>query len=225
MSLIPLAASAPPAPGLAPLDPAEHSTEIHAAARIDAIVDRSNLCVDYLLNFQVAFEQVMPRLRRMQLGFDDAVMGFNDMEEALDWLEEMIQGMTGTLKKMSHVVVEILDSIDETFDVMVEGICALEEKVEVIEDDIDELIYGDGLWPIRICNHRCSSDDPLIWPPVSDTPYPTGKPETLAELQSMNAEMCTALAAALHLRPPPGQLQSTLEWRRNQVINHLGCAE
>ncbi|KAG1900277.1 uncharacterized protein F5891DRAFT_326765 [Suillus fuscotomentosus] len=224
MASIPLT-PASPAADLATPDPAGHFTNIYAAASIDAIVDRFNLCMRYLLNFNVPFERAIQRLCRIELGFDDAVVGFNDMEEAFNWLEDSLEGMTEMLKEVFRATGEILDGMDKTYDGMTEEICALEEKVKQIEEEIFELIHGNGLWPIRICNHRCSLDDPLVWPPVSDTPYPAGKPETLAGLQTMNAEMCAALAAALHLRPPPDLLQSPLEWRRKQVINYIGCAE
>lgn len=78
--------------------------------------------------------------------------------------------------------------------------------------------YGPQLY-----NRQRSLDESLEWPSASSPPYPAGKPSTLAELQSMNAEMCSALVDALHLPTPSVPILPP--WRRKQMILHLGCAE
>ncbi|KAG2120343.1 hypothetical protein BD769DRAFT_1019040 [Suillus cothurnatus] len=222
---IPLA-PAPPVSGPASSSPAQYFTKIRDAAA--AIVDRFELCAKDLLKLKAAFEQVIRRLDRMQHEFDDVVMRSNGIEETLDRLGETLKGMGETLDyigEVSNVTVGTLGGMDETFDDIVKKVFALEEKVKVMEKRIDEQISGNGLWPIRLFNRLRSLDESLAWPSVSNPPYPAGKPNTLAELQSMSSEMCTALAAALRLLNPPIPIPPPLEWRRNQIIKHLGCAE
>lgn len=222
MTPIPVAPPSP-APGLALPGPGQHFTKIRAT--VAAVVDRLELCV----KFKTAFEQVIRRLDRMQYVFDDVMKSSSDVDETLDRLSSRLKGMGETLEytgKMSGVMGEALDTMDETVEGLVKRVCALEEKAKVMDEKITDLICGKGVvWPVRLYNHQCSLDYPLEWPIVSYPPYPAGRPKTLADLQSMDAEMCTALAAALHLPTPSGLRQPSLECRRRQIIKHLGCAE
>ncbi|KAG1886710.1 hypothetical protein F4604DRAFT_1284191 [Suillus subluteus] len=225
MAPIPLA-PAPSASGPAPPGPAQHFTKIRDAAV--AIVDRLELYAKDLLKLKAAFEHVVRRLDRMQHEFDDVVMRFNGMEETLDKLGERVKGMGETLDcigEKSGVMVEMVDGMGGTSVDMVKKVCVLEGKIKVMEKRVNERISGNGLWPVRLYNRQRSLDESLEWPSVSKLPYPAGKPSTLAELHSMNAEMCTALVAALHLPTPPVPIPPPLDWRRKQIILHLGCAE
>jgi hypothetical protein len=139
---IPLA-PAPPVSGPASSSPAQYFTKIRDAAA--AIVDRFELCAKDLLKLKAAFEQMIRRLDRMQHEFDDVVMRSNGIEETLDRLGETLKGMGETLDyigEVSNVTVETLDGMDGTFDDIVKKVCALEEKVKVMEKRIDEQISG-----------------------------------------------------------------------------------
>ncbi|KAG1737774.1 hypothetical protein EDB19DRAFT_931517 [Suillus lakei] len=216
MAAIPLA----PAPGPTSPGPAQYFTIIRAA--VAAIVDHFELCARDTLNLTADFEQVAQRLDLMHHGFDGVMPRLNGLGEALDDVGE-------TLKRLGekfNCIGEESDVMEETLDDVVKKVSAMEEKIKVMEEKITELISGNGVvWPIRLYNNLCSLDALLFWPPVLDPPYPAGKPRTLAELQSMDSEMCMALVAALHLPSPPVPTPPPLDWRRKQVIKYLGCAD
>ncbi|KAG2357904.1 hypothetical protein BDR07DRAFT_1419027 [Suillus spraguei] len=213
---------APPAPSTVPPGPGQRLTKMRATTA--TIVDQLELYAKTILILKAILEQMIRRIDRMQHGFDDVGMRFNAMEGILGMLGGKLMGMgetPGRIAEVSGNTVETLNCMDETLDGIMKKVCALEGKVEVMKNRVDEQTSGIGLWPLRVFNSYHSLHKSLEWPDSSGPPYPAGRPNTLTELQSMDAEMCTALAAALGL--PPFDRVQPLEQKRRKIIEYLGC--
>ncbi|KAG2076176.1 hypothetical protein BDR04DRAFT_1149237 [Suillus decipiens] len=231
---------APPAPGPAPPGPGQQLTKIRTAAA--TTIDRLESYTKQMLNLKATLEQMIRRIDRMQHRFDDVGVRFNAMEETLDMLGRKLKGMGEMHDRTAEAcgnTVETLNCMDETLDGIVKMVCALEGKVEVTKNRVDEQIRGRalfyriisqyfpnricsiGLWPIRVFNSYHLLHKSLEWPAASGPPYPAERPNTFMELQSMDAEMCTALAASLGL--PPFDRVQPLDQKRRKIIEYLGC--
>lgn len=215
-------ARAPPAPGPAPPGSGQQLTKIRTAAA--TTIDRLESYTKQMLNLKATLEQMIRRIDRMQHRFDDVGVRFNAMEETLDMLGRKLKGMGEMHDRTAEAcgnTVETLNCMDETLDGIVKMVCALEGKVEVTKNRVDEQIRGIGLWPIRVFNSYHLLHKSLEWPAASGPPYPAERPNTFMELQSMDAEMCTALAASLGL--PPFDRVQPLDQKRRKIIEYLGC--